>query len=95
MSRQYGRHPPRNLDVKSRTRTMNKFVALDPDVASNYEDLDDQESGSSYRYRGVYFNRYDKMIPINFKGWISATAVGTKRRWPRLSTIPEKDDEPH
>ena len=44
MSRHVGR-----LDVKARTM---KYAVLDPDIASKYEDLDDDE-GTSYRAKKV------------------------------------------
>ncbi|KAF7638092.1 hypothetical protein Mgra_00002544 [Meloidogyne graminicola] len=59
MSRQFGR-----LDVKARTM---KYAILDPDIASKYEDLDDDEGfvwskkGISYRREGP---QYKKMIGI-------------------------------
>lgn len=44
------RYPGGRLDVKARTM---KYAVLDPDVASKYEDLDDDE-GTSYRAKKSY-----------------------------------------
>jgi hypothetical protein len=43
-------------DVKERTMKKS-LAALDPDIASRYEDLDDEDN-STHRYRGVsLYNR--------------------------------------